>query len=159
MFGNGIFHSKLIYMINIWGNCSKEILNSLQIIQNRAARIIARNSWDISNRENFQNIGWLSVLQLVQYHSILQLHQVKLQKNPHHLSAMFDWNYRYQTRQSSLDLIKPIGTPRMELCQKSFRWQAHQYYNNIPREITEITDMSYFKKRAKDWIQKNVPFR
>ena len=146
-------------MINIWGNCSKEMLNSFKIIQNSAARIIARNNWEVSNRENFQHIGWLSILQLVQYHCILQLHHVKLQKNPQYLSAMFDWNYSYQTRQSSLDLIKPIGTPRRELCQKSFRWQAPLYYNKVPREITEITDKMHFKRAVKDWIQKNVPFR
>ena len=81
IFGNGIFHSKLTYMINIWGNCSKEMLQSLQIIQNRAGRVIARNNWEVNNKENFQHIGWLSILQLVQYHAILQLHQVKLQKN------------------------------------------------------------------------------
>ena len=159
MFGYGIFHSKLIYMICVWGHCSKEILQSLQTIQNRAARIISRNKWDVSNKENFKHIGWLSVCQLVQYHCVLLLHQVKLNKSPEYIYSMFDWNYSHQTRQTTNSVIKPIGTPRLGLSQKSFRWQAPKFYNNLPKELTQITEMKSFKIKLKQWIAENVPFK
>ena len=38
MIANGIFHSKLVYMINVWSSCSKELIQALQIIQNRVAK-------------------------------------------------------------------------------------------------------------------------
>ena len=159
MFGYGIFHSKLIYMISVWGHCSKDILQSLQTIQNRAARVISRNNWEVSNRENFKHIGWLSVLQLVHYHCILLLHQVKVEKSPEYIYSMFDWDYSYQTRQATNSIIKPIGTPRSELCQKSFRWQAPKYYNELPKELTQIQDKRCFKTKLKQGIFENVPFK
>ena len=61
--GDGIFLSKLSYLITLWSGCSKELLNSLQVIQNKAARAITRN-WDISTSENLKQLGWLSVYQL-----------------------------------------------------------------------------------------------
>ena len=158
MFGCGIFHSKLIYMISVWGHCSKELLESLQVIQNRAGRTITRN-WDISNKENFKQIGWLSVKQLIQYHCIVLLHGVKLSESPKYLHSIYDWNYSYQTRQATMGVIKPFGTPQLEITKRSFRWQAFQFYNNLPSDITQVQDIASFKKMTKQWISENVPFQ
>ena len=81
MIANGIFHSKLVYMINIWSSCSKELIQALQIIQNRVAKMITRN-WDNKNVENLQQIGWLSVAQLAFHQSVVMLHQVKVKQIP-----------------------------------------------------------------------------
>ena len=42
MIANGIFCSKLIIQINIWGETEEYLLSSLQIVQNKAARCVAR---------------------------------------------------------------------------------------------------------------------
>ena len=40
---NGIFISKLCYLIELWGGCEKYLLTSLQVIENRAARASLEN--------------------------------------------------------------------------------------------------------------------
>ena len=40
----GIFMSKLVYMISVWSGCTKELLSSIQTIQNRAAKALTRNN-------------------------------------------------------------------------------------------------------------------
>ena len=42
MIANGIFLSKLIFQISLWGGADDYLLNSLQIIQNKAARFVTR---------------------------------------------------------------------------------------------------------------------
>ena len=42
MLANGISMSRAIYMITIWSSCTKEMLNSIQVIQNRAARLVTK---------------------------------------------------------------------------------------------------------------------
>ena len=42
MIANGIFCSKLIFQISLWGGTEDYLLNSLQIVQNKAARSVAR---------------------------------------------------------------------------------------------------------------------
>ena len=37
---NAIFHSKLLYGIEIWGLCPKYLIKKIQVIQNKAARIV-----------------------------------------------------------------------------------------------------------------------
>ena len=56
IFGNGIFMSKINYCIALWGGCNSELIRSLQVCQNRAARIMTRCDWSVSSSENLQQI-------------------------------------------------------------------------------------------------------
>ena len=42
MIASGIFCSKLIFQISLWGGTEDYLLSSLQIVQNKAARCVAR---------------------------------------------------------------------------------------------------------------------
>ena len=45
MVANGIFVSKLCYLIQLWGVADGYLLASLQLLQNRAARAVTGKSW------------------------------------------------------------------------------------------------------------------
>ena len=38
---NGIFMSKLCYLVELWGGCESYLIKSLQVLQNRAARAVS----------------------------------------------------------------------------------------------------------------------
>ena len=42
MLANGLFMSKLIYLIPLWGGCEKFLIKALQIVQNKAARTVTK---------------------------------------------------------------------------------------------------------------------
>ena len=42
MLANGLFMSKMIYLIPVLGGCEKYLINALQIIQNKAARFVTK---------------------------------------------------------------------------------------------------------------------
>ena len=121
---NGIFLSKLTYLITIWSNCSKDLTNSVQTIQNRAARIVTNKDWNVGSQEILKQVGWLSVNQLSFYFKVLQIHQIKINKEPDNLWNMINWDYRYNTRQATREMIKPFVTPRLQIAKESFRWKA-----------------------------------
>ena len=75
MVANGIVMSKLTYLIQLWGSCEKYLVKSLQVLQNRAARAVTRKSWFTSTRRLLQDCNWLSVNQLIFYHTVLQAHK------------------------------------------------------------------------------------
>ena len=52
MMSNGIFMSKVMYLITVWSSCTKDQMDSLQVIQNRVARLITKNDWTIGTKEN-----------------------------------------------------------------------------------------------------------
>ena len=77
MIANGVVMSKLVYLIQVWGGCSGYLVNSLQLIQNRAARIVTKLDLYTSIPKLLLQCGWLSVHQLVYYHTLLLVYQVK----------------------------------------------------------------------------------
>ena len=156
---NGIFLSKLIYLISVWSSCSKELFNALQVLQNRAARAVTRNSWENGTKETLKQIGWLSVFQLAQYHSIVLIYQLRKYESPKYLHEMYDWSLRYPTRQATDGWLKVKGIPKMELTKNGFRNRASKWFNKLPGEISNIEDTKVFKKELKQWIQDNVQIR
>ena len=159
MLANGIFLSKLSYLITVWSNCSKDLISSLQTVQNRAGRMVTNKNLETGNSDIMKQIGWLSVNQLIFYHKCLQLHSIKTNKSPEVLYNFYHWKYSYQTRQATKMIVKPKGTPRLQLSKGSYRWSAPECYNSLPSDITGLESKEKFKHEAKIWIRDNVPFK
>ena len=85
MINNGIFMSKLAYLIQLWGGTSGFLLKALQFTQNRAARGVTKSSWFTPTRILMRQCNWQSVKQLVFYHTILTTHKVVLTGKPEYL--------------------------------------------------------------------------
>ena len=61
MIGNGIWKSKLLYMISVWGGTEEYLLTALQSMQNRAAKIICNRGQRYSATQALQDVGWMDV--------------------------------------------------------------------------------------------------
>ena len=102
MIADGIFMSKLLYLITLWGGSAKYLLESLQKAQNRAARAVTKLDWNTHVAELLKQCGWLSVQQLIVYHSVVQVYQVLRIKSPEFLFCYFQvqnkifprWSYQ-----------------------------------------------------------------
>ena len=56
MIADEIFTSKLCYLISVWGGCGAGMIKTLQIIQNKMARTVARVDWTYLLRKSFFNV-------------------------------------------------------------------------------------------------------
>ena len=65
----GIFTSVLVYCLPVFGGCDKYELESLQIMQNKAARLVTNSPIRTRRKELFAQLDWLSVNQLVRPNS------------------------------------------------------------------------------------------
>ena len=157
MIAEGVFMSKASYLISLWCGCATNIKKELQILQNKVARIVTRRDWSTPTRDLLRQCGWLSISQLGIYHSLLQVHKVKLSKRPSYLHNMHHGeHYVRNTRQAEDQQIRLLGNPRLELTRGGFRWQAAFYYNRLPKEIRQMETLDIFKKHLKTWIQENM---
>ena len=99
MIAEGVFMSKLSYLIQLWGGTEDNILRKLQVIQNRAARAVTRLSWFTPTSKLMSQCGWLSVKQLIFYHTAVMIHKIKITRMPIYLSCKVNQEYTYSTRQ------------------------------------------------------------
>ena len=94
MVANGIFVSKLCYLIQLWGGADGYLLARLQVLQNRAARAVTGKSWFTPTGRLLKDCKWLSVRQLVFYQTVVS-------GKPDHLSKKFSTDHPYMTRQAT----------------------------------------------------------
>ena len=158
MIANGVFISKLIYLIPLWGGACRYLLKMLQVIQNKAARYVTRSSWSTSTRDLLRQCNWLSVTQLSAYHSLVMTHKTMLSQQPKYLHDKFGSQYPCNTRLAASSKIRIDASfnAELSLAHSSFRWRASKLYNELPLEIRSETKMIRFKATLKKWVQVNI---
>jgi hypothetical protein len=156
MIANGIFMSKLVYLIPLWGGSAQYLLRSLQILQNKAARAVTRLEWHTPTAEILKQCGWLSVYQLSVHHSVVLVFKVKQEKSPKYLYNMLSTTYNYTTRETDSKRIRHTRGTELGLAQDSFRWRSVDMFNLLPLEIRNMSNLRKFKSASKDWIKQNI---
>ena len=98
---NAIVFSHLEYCNVVWGNCGISIENRLQIIQNRAARIICVAPWDTSSATVLEQLNWKPLSHRHQYNTSIWIYKMLNNLAPPYLStgSSFSSN-KYNFRQS-----------------------------------------------------------
>ena len=161
MVAEGVFMSKLIYLIEVWGGCENYLMNSLQILQNKVARLVTRRGMRTPISHLLHECGWLSVRQLMVYHTVSLLHKTRVTQSPKYLHDMYEFDKEPQryTRLGDLKLVKSSNsiTPNTEVTRSGFKWKSIQYYNLLPLSIRCVEDVIRFKKLVKSWTIENIP--
>ena len=105
----GIFTSKLIYCITVWGGIweisgqkvnirntaiSKKAMVKLQVLQNKALRLLSGLEYGTPTETPLKHCNELSVHQLVAYHTACQVYKIRTSKLPkyHHNRLFLDEN-------------------------------------------------------------------
>ena len=156
---NGIFISKLCYLIQLWGGCEGYLLKALQVLQNRAARAVTHKSWFTPTRRLLADCKWLSVKQLVFYHAVITTHKVVTTGTPSYLSTIMCTSHPKNTRQAANGEIRidEKFDSKQGLVRDSFRYRAASNYNSIPAELRKARNMTTFKMKLKLWVSINIP--
>ena len=157
MIANGIVMSRIVYLIQVYGNASEYLLGFLQVLQNKAARIVTRLGWGTATTTLLKQIGWLSVKQLYVYHSLLLVFKMQQSGKPAYLKEKFRNNFAYRTRQATGSCFILNETPRTEKSRKSFVHSNIITWNSLPADIRKINKLPRFKQKLKEWVLKNVP--
>ena len=159
MIANGIFSSKLIYMISLWGRAEGYLLDSLQKMQNRCARFVTKKDKYTPVSQLLKECGWMSVRQLIFYHSTVQIFKILRTETPTYIYQRITetGSFPYNTRLAASDSVRiaPSLTSRLEIIQKSFVIRATQGYNLLPTELRQLSSLELFKKHLKAWIREN----
>ena len=96
----------------------------------------------------YETLKWLTVKQLIFYHSVITIFKIRKNNEPEHLASIFSQDNRNNR----------IVIPNLDLtlAQKSFTIRGAESWNQIPIEIRSPQKIGTFKKFAKKWILENV---
>ena len=152
MVANGIVMSKLMYLITLWGGAQEYLLSALQVQQLSAARAVCGfGSWGWTRKKLLDRVGWLSVRQLVFFHTVLQTQKIISSQTPKAIFRSFSTNYPYNTRSAANGIIR-----QEEMAKSSFKYRAMIAFNQVPAKI-RTGSQATVKRKLKQWIKSNIP--
>ena len=144
----GVFNSVLCYCLPLFGGCNKSEINMLQVQQNRAAQIVLslppRSSRDLM----FDKLAWLTVQQLIAYHTLITVYRIRKSQEPEYLFGILG-------RDNSTGHII-MKNKQLGLYRNGFIFRGSVLWNKLPKEIRFETKMGKFKKGLRKWVFDNV---
>ena len=96
---NATIMSTMVYMIPVWGGTEESIIRAAQVIQNRAARIVTKLSWFTPQRILLQQTNWLSIRQLISYHTLIQVWRTRINQKPRYMFEKLHREFNFEPGQ------------------------------------------------------------
>ena len=151
MFYNSYILPHIDYCINIYGHASETNINKIQVLQNRAARLILQADWYTHGQDMLNELCWMNVKQRLFYHTGLLMYKVMHNIAPSYLKIFSERETRYSLRSEGNDILN-VPQPHSNMCKQSFLYHGSVVWNSLPSSIREMPNIGSFKKHFKRFI-------
>ena len=96
----------------------------------------------------YNMIGWLTVRQLIAYHTLLVIHKIRFNNQPGYLSQ-----FLLRENHNGHIIIKNV---HLNILRDSFVFRGAVQWNNLQRSLRNESSASKFKKSLKTWVLDHV---
>ena len=128
----------------VWGRSYKMLQNKLQVLQNRAAKIILKKKRDESSTQALQTLKWENLETKLYHHEAVTMYKIFHNLTPSYLTEHFSFKERkYNTRSS--DILK-VNKPHTEYKKKSLSYHGANLWNNLSEQVRTAPNIQMFKK-------------
>ena len=148
MLYEGIIMSVFRYCISVWGGLSKNELEDLQVIQNKAIRVVFNLPPRTHRNTMFDESGYMSIKQEIYYHTVLNIYKIKNTKQPEYL-------YDRLSQENIFGNIV-LDKTNLTLARNGFIYRGSMNWNSLPPDIRKLKKLKSFKTEVKKWILENV---
>ena len=156
MIAEGIIMSNIMYIITVYGSCSEYLKDGLQVVQNTAARCVTGLAWNTSVAVLLLQCGWLSVRQLILFHSMVLVFKIKQEGKPRYLHEKLSTSFNYETRLAKTNAIRKLEKIGSDYRKQSFIPRSTDQWNKLPAKTRNQSELKVFKTELRSWIKKNV---
>jgi exonuclease III len=139
-------HSRLSYMVSIWGMATQGRINSLQVLQNRGIKNLRRLPFRFPTKELYSE-KILPVVKLREFEMLLTVHRIIKGKFRYGQSILYRSEIHGYNTRNSHNIQLPFF--RMSLGRSSFKYEAFERFNGLPLSVRETDDNAFFKKFVK----------
>ena len=150
---NAVFRGKALFGIETWSGAKKSNINSIQKLQETAAKIALKGQKGMekmSKSQRQKSLKWLSIQEEAKYAIFRTVHNIINNQIPAELHQLMPINYTSPKLEIHSKLaVKPKHLNRTSLSTSTFRNQAY-HYNTLPGRITFFKDPVKFKKMVKN---------
>ena len=109
-------------------------------------------SYGWSRKKLLGRVGWLSVRQLIQFHTILQAHKTIRTGEPRPVVYSISTDHPRNTRSAANGQIR-FGEAFKN--KNTIKYRAMQWYNSVPVSVKRGS-LPVVKKKLRTWVKENV---
>jgi hypothetical protein len=118
--------------------------DKLQKLQNRAARVITRSSYDASSNSVFEELRWNNLYTNRNMQKAILMYKVTNNLTLMYLQDLFVTRVsHYSLRDSEGKLFLP--KPRKDYLKRSFSYSGASLWNSLPESLRSSLSLSSFK--------------
>lgn len=151
-----LVHSRLHFLVGVWGNASKSRIRELQCIQNRCLKAVLKKPhlYPTVSLFNDVNNSALPIRALYEFQVVLQMHRILCDDVNIHNNLVFDRAFvgRSSRQANDLRLVRPTS----EAGKKRFSYAASKLYNELPVIIKQSTSVLCFKRSMRLHLKSNI---
>lgn len=150
MIYNSLVQPYFDYCDTVWGNLNKGLSSRLQRLQNRAARIITNQSYDVRSANILSELKWDNLTIRRDKHLSLMVYNTLNKNVPSYLSDLFTKRseysvYKNKLRECPYNLVT-TRIPQTECYKGSFSYRGVQMWNSLPAELKTPQSKLEFKR-------------
>ena len=139
------------YCNNVWGQCNETLLDRLQTLQNRAARVIANISYEAADHNSLLcDYGWLNVRNLIRLDLGVFMYKTQKGLAP---DVFYDLYHSVTRSANNGNLQIPLTNLRAD--DKAISVSSARIWNNIPNSVKQAQSLDVFKRELKEYLIKS----
>ena len=123
---NGLILRRLLYLIPLWGGASANYVRKVQVVMNSVARWVTGMSKRTRTSTLLTRCKWMSVIELIEYHSILQMWKAIHKMKPRHIVDIIVIGQ---------ENILQTAAPRLKFTENCYKWRTIKAWNNMNAEL------------------------
>ena len=176
LFCNGLFHSKLMYCLQVFSHVwdipnldlenrrfsafTREDNRKLQVLQNKVMRLKSGLPFRTPTEQLCQATGDLSVQQLTAYSTLTTAQKAIATQQPEYLAKKlkFRSNYDDQAFPNRHENKLRIQS-KLTISRGGFFCRSSALFNQLPFDLRSNMDPKSFKYKAKKWVKLNISIK
>ena len=129
---NALIMAYFDYCSLVWDTCSNYLIENLQKLQNRAARVISGKTYEIRSREILSDLGWQPLEKRMKFKKAAFMYNIKHNNLSKPMKDMFEIsnNEFHNLRSNAVDFHIP--KPKTNFMKKSISYSGALLWNNLP---------------------------
>ena len=144
-----LIQSKLDYLNSVLYNTSAANIQSLQRVQDAAARVVLKAPYRSSSSHLLSTLHWLPIQHRIKYKIASLTHTLLNQKQPAYLHDLLTPYTPARTLRSSDHHLLTIPRTHLRLCDQSFSVAAPMVWNSLPLSMRTNTSIKSFRSQLK----------
>ena len=147
---SGIVEPQFRFCCSVWGCCGVTKLQTLQKLQNRAARIVTKSNFDTPSIGLIQGLNWPTVSDIIRGETATTVYKSLNGLVPEYLSSLFEKrstrNVR-ELRNTETDLS--ISLRKTNNGQRAISFRGPKLWNSLELDVKQAPSLATFKRRIK----------